>query len=427
MNSEGASGAAAIGVCVIGAGVRGASLGRRLREAHGPARVVAVAEPREEAREQLLAEHGLPSERGFAGWEDLLAGDVACDAAIVATLDNQHVEPALAVLDRGWHLLLEKPMAHNFEDCRRIERRQRETGLVLSVCHTLRYAEGFRRAKQIVDGGAIGRVVAVEHREAIGNVRFAHNYVRGRWSSEAGNAFLLLHKSCHDIDYLRWLVGRECLRVSSFGALSEFTPQRGPADAPERCSDGCPREGSCPYSALRLYVRGDLGAWPARDVSAVHNGEAHLAAVREGPYGVCVWHAGNDVVDHQVVAMEFEGGVTAAFTMSGFTAENGRRTRVHGTEGELTMDELGRELRISRFDASQPETIFLPASEEYHPEDAEIVGDWVEAIRRCDPEQVSVGAREALRSHAIVFAAERSRREGRTVELSEYRLDDDRG
>jgi predicted dehydrogenase len=401
-----------ITLAVIGAGTRGTALARKA--AALGARIGAVAEPDAGRREGFAAEFQVP--RAYAAWEQLVQDGPPCQAAILATLDNQHTGPALACLERGWHLLLEKPMADTLEDCTAIASAQERTGAVLAVCHTLRHLPVYTTMKQWVDEGRIGRPVHLEHMEAIGHVRYAHNYVRGRWGREAANTFLLLHKCCHDLDLIAWLLGSPCRQVASFGSLQFFRPEHAPAGSAPRCL-ACGLAERCVHSALRLYVEGDLEGWPARDVCSEHTREAHLEAIRTGPYGACAWRAGNDVVDHQTVLMAFEGGATATCAMTGYSATNGRRTRLQGTEGELFHDEASGWMTLQRFDGAEPLRFACPPSQAYHPEDEAIVGDWLRAIDDPGNALVAVDAQEALRTHAIVFAAERSRREGRTVAL----------
>jgi predicted dehydrogenase len=405
-----------IRIAVVGAGMRGAALARQA--AHCSAKVVAVAEPEVARRSSFAQEFSLPGSAVFASWEALCGREDLCDAAIIATMDHQHTAPALACLRQGWHLLLEKPLADSLEACRAIEAAQREAGVVLSVCHTLRYLESYRTLKKIVDEGTLGKLIHIEHMEAIGHDRFIHNYVRGRWSREEQNTFLLLHKCCHDIDLISWLVGEPCLRVVSFGSLSHFTPHDAPEGSGARCAVDCRISDDCRYSAQRLYVDGDLNAWPARDVCFTHTREAHQNAIRSGPFGTCVWRSGNDVVDHQTVLMEFAGGATSTCTLSGYSASNGRRTRLQGTEGELLYDEATGHMITRRFGGELAECLDFPASAAYHPEDEEIVRNWLHTVNNPQDSRIAVDAREALSSHAIVFAAERSRRERRMVTLS---------
>ena len=341
------------------------------------------------------------------------------DAAIVATLDNLHTAPLLACLRRGCHVLVEKPLANTLQDCLLIEAAQRKAGVIVSVCHTLRYMEAFRRIKQIVQGGLIGRLIHVEHMEAIGHMRFTHNYVRGRWAKEANNTFLLLHKCIHDIDFVAWLVNEPCSRVSSFGSLGYFKPSQAPKGSGKRCLDDCLIVNTCPYSALRLYVDGDLTD-RIQDLGDASTREDRLEVVRRGPFGACVWQADNDVVDHQIVSMEFASGTTATCTMTGYSATHGRRTRLQGSKGELLFDEALGSVTISKFSNPKPEIIRIQPPDSYHPEDREIVASWLSAIHDSS-NGVMVNAQEATKTLAIVFAAERSRKEKRTIEMSEHK------
>ncbi len=404
-------------VAVIGAGVRGTSLARKLISSQYQARVVAVAEPDEEKRNSFSKEFNLHENAVFTGWAELAEQLESCDAAIIATLDNQHAGPALACLKRDWHILTEKPLADSFNDCMEIVETQEARKRIVAVCHTLRFMEGYRRLKQILNKGVIGQLIHVEHMEAIGHFRFAHNYVRGRWAREKNNTFLLLHKCSHDIDYINWLFKEPCLRVASFGSLKYFTPANAPAGSTHRCTDGCAVIASCPYSAPGIYLKGPLNEWPARDICRVHTRDEHLQAIKNGPFGLCVWHAANDVVDHQVVMMEFEGAATATCTLTGFSATNGRRIRLQGTHGEILFEEDAGTISVKMFTGNLNEVIKIGAPESYHPEDQDIVDEWISSVIYST--SVTVDAREALRTHAVVFAAEISRKENRIVEMSE--------
>jgi predicted dehydrogenase len=288
---------------------------------------------------------------------------------------------------------------------------------VVAVCHTLRFMEGYRKLKELLSSGVIGGLIHVEHMEAISNIRFAHNYVRGRWSQEKLNTFLLLHKCSHDIDFICWLFNEKCISVSSVGSLKYFTVGNAPPGSTSRCTDGCSIESTCPYSAIKIYVNGSPDEWPARDIDAPHNKESHLEAIKKGPYGKCVWHAENDVVDHQTVMMVFDGGATATCTLTGFSATNGRRVRLQGTKGEILFEEASGTISVTEFYGNKSEIINITPQASYHPEDQDIVNEWISSVQSAA--EVTVDAAEALRTHAVVFAAERSRIEKRTVSMDE--------
>ncbi len=406
-------------IAVIGAGVRGTSLARHLSSSEFSSEIVAVAEPDEERRNNFAQNYSLPDHAKFTSWQAFIDSSTMCDAVIIATMDNQHTGPAVACLRRGCHLLIEKPLADTFEECRIIEKTQSETKLVVSVCHTLRYMDAFRRIKQIIEDGILGKLIHIEHMEAIDHMRFTHNYVRGRWSKEINNTFLLLHKCCHDVDFLTWLANEECARVSSFGSLTYFTPSNAPVGSGKRCLENCQIVDSCPYSALRIYVDANLSG-RLQDLGKVTTREDRLEAIRNGPFGRCVWQADNDVVDHQVVSMEFANGTTATCTMSGYSAKHGRVSRIQGTKGELFFDEAADTITIREFSESGQEHIHVQRLDAYHPEDKEIVDNWLSRIYDPFSKRMTVDANEALRSLAVVFAAELSRTEKRTVEMEEF-------
>jgi predicted dehydrogenase len=345
-----------------------------------------------------------------------------CDAVIISTMDQAHIGPAVACLNAGYDILLEKPMATTLADCQTIERTQRETGRIVGVCHSLRYQKGFRNVKELIDDGAIGRVITIDQLEQVHWPHHAHSFVRGNWGNEGRSAFMLLAKSCHDIDYISYLVGEPCLRVSSFGALTYFRKENAPPGSTDRCTDPCPLEPTCPYSAIKVYVEADRTIWPAELASHDHSYEAHLQAIRTGPYGRCVWKSDNDVVDHQTVNLLFANDITATFTMTAFTAEGGRKIRVHGTHGELFFDE--HVITVKTFADGNVQTIQLGKEDGGHGGgDFRVAREWVMALHSRDDSRIVANAQESLKTHSIVFAAEKSRLEKRMVEISEISRD----
>jgi predicted dehydrogenase len=406
-----------INVAIIGAGYRGELFADIISRVPQWARVAAVAEPRRERRETLAARHGIPRENAFADWRELARRPRAFDAVVICTLDQEHAEPALAFTDRGYHVLLEKPMATTLEDCRLIARAQHRAGTVTCVCHSLRYNSSFSALKTLVQSGTLGRLITIDQLERVGWWHQAHSFVRGNWSNEARSTFMLLSKSCHDIDFIAHLADSDCQRVQSFGSLSYFTRDNAPAGSADRCT-ACALEPSCSYSALRHYVDTNREAWPASVVSDLHSREAHLAAVATGPYGRCVWKCDNDVVDHQVVAMEFESGMTATFTMSAFVQDGGRRIRVQGTLGEAEFTE--ERMVVKTFaDNATKEIVFEQEEGGHGGGDTRVMVSFLAAIRENSPSLILTDVHESLRTHAIVFAAEKSRLQKRMVEMEE--------
>ncbi|HTQ90002.1 MAG TPA: Gfo/Idh/MocA family oxidoreductase, partial [Streptosporangiaceae bacterium] len=340
---------APVSIVVVGAGQRGAGYARWVRRHPDRASVVAVAEPRPVPRARLAAEHGIPAGNVAADWRELAGRGRLADAVLICTQDRMHAEPAEAFAELGYHILLEKPMAPDEAGCRRIVAAAEKAGIMFAVGHVLRYTAYTRAVKEIVSSGQLGEIMSVQHLEPVGFWHQAHSYVRGNWRRSDQATSMLMAKSCHDLDWLQHILGRAPLRVSSFGRLTHFTAANRPPGAADRCV-ACPVEASCPYSAPRLY-RGLLEAgehrWPLSVVVDDVTPAALDEALASGPYGRCVYACDNDAVDHQVVALEFSGGITATFTMTAFSRPADRSTRLFGTRAELAGD--GETIRVYDF------------------------------------------------------------------------------
>lgn len=416
---------------VAGAGARGSAYAR-LAVDTGSATVVGVAEPRRLLRESLAAELGVPEAGLFADWQAMLRTRLPADGIIIATPDREHGQPFAAAAAHGYPVLLEKPIAGDAAGCAELARLQRESGIRTTVCHVLRYTPLTALLRQLLASGAVGRIISVQHLEPVGFWHFAHSYVRGNWRREEDSSPFLLAKCTHDVDWLSFIIGSRPVRVSSFGRLSHFRPEEAPEGAAGRCT-GCPAEPRCPYSALRIYGPGrppdGAAADPARAYFAevVDPGgtrESLWQALATGPYGRCVYHADNDVVDHQVVNIDYQDGTTASFTATAFTAAGPRRTRIFGSYGEISV-EAGS---ISVHDFLTGSTTVHPApavaprvaGEKHEGGDRGLVQAWVTALARGDWSGVVSGLEESLVSHAVVFAAEEARRGSAVVPVEGF-------
>jgi predicted dehydrogenase len=410
-------------IAVLGAGARGATYAGFAAQHGDRARVVALAEPRAGRRDALADELGVPAGLRFAGWRELAARPRLADAVIVATPDREHAGPAATFAGLGYHVLLEKPIAPTWDECVAVVEAVERAGVILAVCHVMRYTPYTEAVRRAVAGGAVGQVVGVEHLEPVGWWHFAHSYVRGNWRREDGSGPSLLTKCCHDLDWLRHVVGRPALSVSSRGGLHHFTAASRPPGAADRCLD-CAVEPDCPYSATRLYL-GFLNdpkrrSWPLPVLTADLTERGVRRALRDGPYGRCVYACDNDVADHQVVTIEFDGGVTATLTMSAFTPHGRRRTRIMGTRGFLEGD--GHQVTVTDFVTGRtgpagPAEAAAPTGGSHGGGDYGVIGAFVDAVASGDRSLVRTGPRESLESHLMAFAAERSRLTGAPVRV----------
>ncbi|KAI9138289.1 oxidoreductase domain protein, partial [Paraphysoderma sedebokerense] len=381
-------------------------------------KVIAVAEPNEIRRKNFAQKHAIPQEKQYQDWKEIAALPKFADAVLITTLDHLHVEPAVAFANLKYHVLLEKPMAPSLKDCKAI------TDAIIKnrVSHVLRYSPYNVELKRLIDSGAIGDVISIQHLEPIGHWHFAHSYVRGNWRREDESCFSLMTKSCHDIDLISYFMNRKCKKISSFGSLTHFKKENKPAQAKNvsNCLD-CSVQDSCPYSAKRVYLdsfmRGNRG-WPVR-----YHIESLTTKLREGPYGRCVYESDNDVVDHQVVSMEFEGGKTANFSMVAFTGDICiRKTRIFGTSGELECNGsviVHHDFSKKAINRSTPAFTSHDEIDGHGGGDDKIMKGFVEAVGG-NIAGIKSGVIDSFESHLYVFAAEHSRRTGQTVDVERF-------
>ncbi len=384
-------------------------------------RFVAVAEPDEARRERFAKTHNVPRENCFVSWEDLAAKGQLAPAAFNCTQDALHIASTLALLDQGYHVLLEKPMATSPADCMALTLAAERADRVLQICHVLRFTSFFSKLHEIIASDRLGDIITVEHRENVVYWHMAHSFVRGSWRNTAESNPMILAKCCHDLDILYWNLGA-ARKLSSFGSLIHFRPENAPAGAPARCTDGCPAADECPYYAPRLYMREELTGWPVSVLSVDTSLPARQRALETGPYGRCVYHCDNDVVDHQIVGMELETGASVTLFMQGHSNEECRTMRYDGTRATLRAKfaySTG-EIEIHDHLTGRIEKIEPEMGVGHGGGDEGLVSSFVHSLRSGQP-QTLTSARSSLESHLMAFAAEKSRHENVIVSLPNYR------
>ncbi len=405
---------------IIGAGQRGNTYGDFLVNNPHEGRVIAVADSDPHRLHTTADKHGVPVAARFTTWESFMEARPEVDAVIIATQDRMHTAPTLRALAAGYDVLLEKPISPDPAECLAISEAAERHGRILTVCHVLRYTPFMTAVKRLLDEGAIGRLLSVQWTENVGWFHQAHSFVRGNWRNTAQSSPMILAKSCHDLDLLHWLAGSDCLRVSSFGSLGHFRPENAPPGATLRCTDGCPAEPTCAYSALKLYHANGPGNMFNGIVTPDTSAEGMLKALQEGPYGRCVYHCDNDVVDHQVVGLEYANGVTVAFTMTAFSKDVNRTAKLFGTEGEMRLDMNRNEIQINNFLGET--TVVSPAKLPggHNGGDSALMRSFLAQIRTGNRTQGLTSARVSASTHLLAFAAEESRLTGRTVDFAQF-------
>lgn len=398
---------------ILGAGYRGRAYAEYATAHPDQLEIVGVADP--------VQAEVIPAKKYWKDWKECLAERPEADIVMVTMPDALHHDPAIMALNAGYHLLLEKPISPTEQECREVIDCALKNKRLVIVGHVLRYTAYYAHIKALIDSGELGEVVSIAHQESAGFWKVAHSYVRGNWANSKKSSPIILAKCSHDLDlFVWWLSGKKCKKVSSFGSIKLFRKEMMPAGAASRCVD-CPPsvEKRCVWSARNMYVKHD----ELKYLFADHSDAAMEKLIEETEYGKCVYQSDNDVPDHQTVTMEFEGGATVSHVMTGFTAKNIRTTRIALTRGEIVGD--GENLDICRFDGNSVETgvpvnFRLPNKSRHGGGDFNLVSEMIRILRRNDPEEIRETTSEALQSHLICFAAERSRLAGgKIIEINQ--------
>ncbi len=472
-----------IRMVVLGAGDRGRTYASYAKAYPARVQIVGVADINPIAREAMAKDFNLPVEAQWGDWSEAVAAKPDCDVMAITMPDAVHIEPAIACLDAGYHLLLEKPMGRTWEECERLAHAVRKTNSEFGIRnselrgasseapvieeaslsvetptetspllvhadfserehnsefritnseftkrgprlvilgHVLRYTVYFKKLCQLIREGAIGDVVSIQHLEPVAYMHAAHSFCRGNWGNKERATPMILQKCCHDFDQFVWWLDKKCTGVSSFGNTFHFNAAHKPKGAAERCLN-CPAavERDCPYSAKKIYLERLDYRYPFVDKSDA----AMEAMLREGPYGRCVYACDNDAVDHQIVNLRFEGGITVAHQMESYTYTGGRETKIFGTRGEIVGD--GRKLTIYHFNNRTTELwdsvmeAGAPQGSGHGGGDFGLMDELVRLLTEVDPSEYGKVFEVSLESHRIAFAAEASRRANGALMLAD--------
>lgn len=413
---------------IAGMGSRGNAYGSKLVLVPEKAEITAAADPR---RERLLDANTymhLPENRLYTDIQAMLAEPRLADVMIIATQDQFHRDHAIAAMEKGYDLILEKPIAATIEDAVEILRVSEKLGRRVLVCHVLRYTPFYRAIKDVIKSGAIGKIETIEAMEGIGYYHLMHSYVRGNWHKLADASPIVVAKCCHDMDIFYWLTGKKCEKLSSFGSLDFYRKENAPEGSAERCVDCTVKD--CPFNAVDYYTKHINGEF-AKIVTLNPTPERLKEVLKTSNYGRCVFKMDNDVCDHQVISMLLESGVTVGFQLNGFAAKDERSIRILGTAGEIRGRFRDNAFTLWKF-GQDPETVDVVEAMNqigynnvggHGGGDYGLIHDALLYYSGEDFDRTSVTElKDSIESHYIAFAAEESRvKEGALIDMKSYR------
>lgn len=409
---------------VVGYGNRGQVYADYSLEEPAELGIAAIVDPNEFKLQEAKMRYGLSDESLFRSFEEFAASNIKCDFVINSTMDQQHYETAIKILNAGYHMLMEKPIVPEAGQLREIQRIANEKQLNVFVCHVLRYTPFYREIKEILNSGEIGKIMSIEMHEHVNLPHYLTSYVRGKWNSESkcGSGFLLA-KSCHDLDLMCWLNNDSApVEVVSMGNRSQFVPNKAPKGATEFCYE-CPHESACDYSAILHYMKKGVMpflVWdrlnkPLDEITE----EEKMEFLKKDIYGKCAYTCGGDIVDRQNAIVTFENGSIANFNLVAGSVGPSRYLHIIGTKGEIE-GELEDDTYVIR-KHSKTQLFGQDESHQVHPinnakygghngGDYAIMHDLVRYMNG-DRSSVSITSLEdSVYGHLCVFAAEQSRK-----------------
>ena len=412
---------APVKVIVLGAGNRGKVYSSYALKFSNQMKIVGVAEPNQKRNESFSKLHGIYDENRFSTWEDVFLRPKFADAIIISTPDDLHYAPCIKALEMGYDILLEKPIAPTIDECLHIKELSNKLNRIVAVCHVLRYAPYFIELKKLIENNAVGELISVNHFEPIEHVHMSSSFVRGNWHNSKKSTPIILAKSCHDMDILRWIIDKKCTSISAYGNLKWFIEKNAPKGSTQRCIDGCKVEENCPYSALKIYYKNRFysGVFDLPENSEDHD-EFILNELKTSNYGRCVYRMDNDQPDHYVTSMLFEDNVTANFSMEAFTSYHGRRTRIMGSMGDIVGDMESFTYTDFRTGKRLHKKVDKRTSDLYGAHgggDLLLVRDWLQAVHNQDVNLISSDINVSVDSHVMCFKAEESRLSKKMIQI----------
>lgn len=419
---------------IVGAGHRSFVYSELAKTNPEMLKIVGVADPNPIRRKKAMDYFGFKEDMCFENAEELAKKGKLADTVINGTMDEQHLETAVPLLDAGYDMLLEKPFAPNEEEMRQIVNCAKKNNSKVMICHVLRYTPFYYAIKERIVNGEIGDIINIQTTEHVSYHHLSTSYIRGKWAnSDKCHTSMLLAKCCHDLDIIMWMMSEtKPKQISSFGGKFQFKPENAPKEAGTICMKDCPLVDTCVYSTKRLYIdhpdRWAFYVWDALEGKKNISIEDKIALMKsDNPYARCIYKCDNNVVDHQSVLINFESGATGTHNMVGGSAEPRREIHIIGTKGEI----------FGNFEESKFTVLKIDPSPDAHNEECDVeevdlrvtgdmvgaygghgggderlAADFVKFIRGEKPSLACTSIFDSVAGHLSVYLADKSRENG---------------
>ncbi len=351
----------------------------------------------------------------YTDFDDMLT-KVKPDVVIITTRDCDHDFYAIKAMRAGCDVIVEKPLTTTFEKAMEIKKVQEETGRDVVVTFNLRFHPFYKRIKEIISSGVIGKILSV-HYEWMLDTSHGADYFR-RWHRERKNSgSLLVHKSTHHFDLANWFLEEEPVSVNAFGTSRYYGHTR--EERSERCQD-CPHAKTCAFY-FDMTEDEDL-------VNIYKNCEDADGYYRDR----CVFSDDIDIEDSVSVNVQYSGGAVMSYSLTAHSPYEGMSLTLNGTEGrmeitEKKLDSYGYDLKARRavkiFNRQGEEIeMHIPqkSAAGHGGADDEIRERLFRDKNKPDPLSQMANTHAGLMSIGIGMAANLSMQENRRVNLNEF-------
>lgn len=425
---------------ILGYGDRGFHYSAYAKNEPEELEIVAIIDTNERKLRLAQDRFDLADSQLYENLEAFLRADVDCDVVVNSTMDQMHYETTMQLLDKGYNVLLEKPITGKVEELLAIEKKAQEKGCKVVVCHVLRYTPYYSHIKRVIDSGKLGEIMNIQLNEHIWHGHFVNAFVRGKWRSEKEcGSGLLLAKCCHDTDLMCWLNNATTPEyVSSFGSKSMYTESNAPEGATQFCYE-CPHQDTCMFSAEKFEI--EMDCCPQYTWEGINKDPEDITLeekrefLKNDAFGQCVYKVDMDIVDRQCVSVEFANGSVGTLNMVGGASKAGRHIHILCEYGEILGYVEDNTIIVRTFDQDKIwyEDELIDCSLEYDPgeQDNSVAGHYggdytimKDLVRFLNGEETSVATtviEDSVNSHLICYAAEKARKEKVVVHLkTEY-------
>ena len=332
------------------------------------------------------------------------------DLVMVTTPQFAHAENAIAALDAGLEVFLEKPMARTAAECQAIMDAEKRNGKRVFMGFNLRHHPVCGKIAEMIEEGRVGKIQQIVCTDYYSG---GFTYFR-RWHRFAANSGgLAVEKGCHSIDQINRYAGSVPVRVSAFGGLDRFLPDKDAADYCFKCA----KKDSCPF-----YMDMDK----AEELTKKETGIDAVIVNGGQRMDLCVFNTEKDTFDNHLITIEYANSCRAVLAecfTSSVKATSGRQFVINGWDGQIWAEMTGRRIRFypndPYLDSAQTEEINIPPASGNHGGADNLMLEYVISCLETGRENTEMRTVDGYYAVAVAEAAEKAVSEKRIVEIKE--------